>query len=177
MLIGKKTYLRGLELSDIDELMKFWNNGDVREFLMVIFPHSRFEEEEWIKSTWERKKNNDFVFGIIDKENDRYIGNIELSVINQRSKRGVLGIVIFNPGYWGKGYGSDSLKILINFGFSNLNLHSIELEVFENNTRAIACYKKVGLKINGRKREAIYRKGNYNDMLIMDILAEEWEKK
>ena len=172
MFEGEKVTLRGLEINDVDELMKHWNNKEVRRFLHNITPNSRQEEIEWIKNTWKRRQQGSYVYGIIDKESNLYIGNIELIIENPRSNRGELGIAIFNQRYWGKGYGTEALKLLIEHSFNDLNLNSIQLSVLETNERAIACYKKVGLKEVGKLRKAEFFEGNYIDLLLMDILRE-----
>ncbi|MFX0174491.1 MAG: GNAT family N-acetyltransferase [Candidatus Hodarchaeota archaeon] len=175
MLIGKYVILRGLELTDVDELMKYWNREEVKEFLTVFSPHSKEEEIEWIRKTWERRNNGEaYIFGIIDSEKDLYIGNIELRVISQILRRGTIGLVIFNPEYWNKGFGTEALKLIINYGFKNINLYSIELEVIEPNLRAQACYRKVGFKEVGRRRKAQFYKGTYVDSIMMDIISSEW---
>ncbi|MHA2347714.1 MAG: GNAT family N-acetyltransferase, partial [Candidatus Hodarchaeales archaeon] len=73
MFEGEKIRLRGLELTDVPELMKYWNSREVKKFLMQFSPHSFQEEEEWVRNTWEeRKKGSSYVFGIILKESDLY---------------------------------------------------------------------------------------------------------
>lgn len=175
MLIGKLVVLRGLELSDVDELMKYWNLKEVKRYLLAIGPNAKEEEIEWIKGTWERRqKGQDYVFGIVVKEENLYIGNVEIGIRNQINRRGYAGIAIFNPSYWGRGFGTEAIQLLIEYGFKNLNLNSVELEVFETNTRAQRCYEKVGFKEVGRRRQAQFFEGRYIDSIVMDILSSEW---
>jgi len=175
MINGKNISLRGLELTDVQELMKHWNRKEVKQFLLTMSPHSKEEEVEWIKSTWERrKKGESYIFAIEHIGEQRYIGNIELNITDQISRRGEIGIVIFNSDFWSKGYGSEALKLLLDFGFKELNLNSIELQVFETNPRAIKCYSNVGFKEVGRRRKARFFEGKYIDLLLMDILRQEF---
>lgn len=176
MLFGQNIYLRGLELTDVTELMKHWNNVEVKKFLNSSAPHSVQEEVEWVKHTWTlRKEGKGFTFAIIYKENELYIGNIEVSIVNQNSRRGAIGIVIFNQDYWDKGVGTESILILLNYSFNILNLNSVELEVFGNNHRAIRCYEKCGFKQMGVRREAVFIDGKYIDSLLLDITITEWK--
>ncbi|MHA2032259.1 MAG: GNAT family N-acetyltransferase [Candidatus Kariarchaeaceae archaeon] len=178
MLYGQNIYLRGLELTDVTELMKHWNNVEVKKFLNSSIPHSTQEEVEWVKHTWkQRKDGKKFIFAIIYKESDLYIGNIEISIISQNSRRGVVGIVIFNQDYWNKGLGTESIQIILEFAFNILNLNSVELEVFANNQRAIQCYKKCGFKQMGVRREAVFMEGKYFDSLLLDITVNEWKNR
>jgi RimJ/RimL family protein N-acetyltransferase len=178
MIVGNKIILRGLELSDVDELMKHWNKQEVKQYLLQIAPHSREEEEEWIRSTWKnRKEGSSYVFAIVTKAEGLHIGNVEVMIKNQISRRGEVGIVIFNSTYWGQGLGSEALELILDYGFKNLNLYSIELKVFEKNQRARAAYKKVGFVEVGRQREAHFFEGQLIDIIIMDILASEWRTR
>ncbi|MHA1293718.1 MAG: GNAT family N-acetyltransferase, partial [Promethearchaeota archaeon] len=76
-----------------------------------------------------------------------------------------------------KGYGTDCLKILLSFGFEILNLHSIYLRVFDFNERAIKVYLKIGFKKAGVLREAYFIEGKYHDVILMDILANQFRQK
>ena len=176
MLYGQNIYLRGLELSDVTELMKHWNNLELKKYLNTSVPHSIQEEVDWVKHTWKRRKEGkDFVFAIVYKENDLYIGNIEISIINQSSRRGVIGIAIFNKEYWNQGIGTESIQVLMKYAFDVLNLNSIELEVFANNPRAIRCYEKCGFKQTGVRREAVFVDGEYINSLLLDITNNDWK--
>ncbi|MFW9856127.1 MAG: GNAT family N-acetyltransferase [Candidatus Thorarchaeota archaeon] len=175
MLQNDRVLLRGLELTDLDELMKHWNKREVKKYLNKTSPHSREEELEWIRQTWERRRKGEaYIFAIILQSKDLYIGNVELSIQNQVSRRGLIGIVIFNPSFWNQGIGSETLREILKFGFQDLNLHSIELEVFSINQRALACYRKVGFRESGRRRQAVFFEGEYVDSIVMDIVATEW---
>lgn len=170
ILQGKHILLRGLELSDVDELMKYWNNPELQQFLSKPRIASRHEEIDWIRNTWERRRKGEaYIFGLFLHGQDLYIGNIEIRIIDDIAQRGLLGIAIFNPSCWNKGYGTEAIELLLNFAFSSLNLHTIELEVFSFNKRALACYKKVGFVESGRKREAHFKSGQYHDIILMDI--------
>ncbi|UCE13877.1 MAG: GNAT family N-acetyltransferase [Candidatus Heimdallarchaeota archaeon] len=178
MLEGKQVSLRGLELSDVDELMRHWNKKEVKRFLLAFTPHSIEEERDWIRNTWKRRKEGkSYVFGIILKSKNLYIGNVEVSIMNPISRRGLIGIAIFNTDYWSQGLGSEALELIIDYAFYTLNLHSVELDLYENNERAYSCYKKVGFVETGRRRQAYFSDGQHLDAIVMDILASEWKKK
>jgi RimJ/RimL family protein N-acetyltransferase len=87
----------------------------------------------------------------------------------------MLGIVIGEKSRWGQGYGQEAVKLLLDYGFSLLNLNSVMLGTFSFNQRALRCYEKVGFKMIGRRRDARIIAGEKHDMILMDILAEEFE--
>ena len=88
----------------------------------------------------------------------------------------MLGIFIGNKDYWGHGYGSDAVRLMLEYGFGQLNLHRVYLYVFAYNKRAIRAYEKCGLKHEGALREAGYKNGRYFDILVMGILENEWRE-
>lgn len=176
MIIGKHVTLRGLELNDVEELLVFWNNKQFMNYSGRITVMSQEEGEDWIRETWqERKQGKVYTFAIEVNENVKYIGNARLKILNNISRRADVSIGIFNPNYRDKKLGTESLELLINFGFSQLNLLSMELKVFANNKRAITCYEKLGFKKIGYRRRADFVEGEFLDDLMMDLLVEEWK--
>ena len=69
------------------------------------------------------------------------------------------------------------MKLLLQYGFSTLNLNRIALEVYDSNSRAVRTYEKAGFVLEGRKRQAAYRHGKYSDVLIMSVLRSEWQEE
>ena len=177
MIVGNNVTLRGLQPGDVDELLLYWNNKQFMNYSGRITTLSQEEGKEWIRKTWEeRKQGKVYTFGIITKRNEaKYIGNIRLKILNNISRRADISIGIFNPKYRNKGLGSEALKLVINFGFDTLNLLSMELRVFTNNTRAIATYEKLGFRKIGVRRKADFIEGKFLDDLMMDLLVEEWK--
>ncbi len=87
-----------------------------------------------------------------------------------------MGISIGEKEYWGKGYGTDAMRVVLRYAFTELNLHRVSLTVFEYNPRAIRSYEKAGFTLEGREREAVFRSGKRTDMIYMGVLREDWER-
>jgi len=180
MLEGKRVRLRSFELSDLNEIMKHWNNMELRNLLGSVDrgPAGRNDEEEFIKRTWkQRQERSAFTFAIETIADNKLIGGTGIFEIDWTSRSAVTGISIYNPEYWGKGYGQESMNLILGFAFRNLNLNRVELETFDFNKRAQRCYLKVGFKEVGRRRKAKFIDDKYHDDIIMDILKEEWLTK
>jgi RimJ/RimL family protein N-acetyltransferase len=86
----------------------------------------------------------------------------------------VVGIFIGDKNYWGKGYGTDAMSVLVKFIFEQMNIHKVKLNVFSYNERAIKSYEKCGFKVEGVLRQEIFRDGKYYDEIIMGLLKEEY---
>ena len=95
--------------------------------------------------------------------------------INQKDRCAEVGIFIGDEKNRSKGYGTESLKMLLDLGFNYLNFNNIMLGVKSFNQRAIACYTKVGFKEYGRRRESYFLNGKYYDDVYMDILSREFK--
>jgi RimJ/RimL family protein N-acetyltransferase len=117
-------------------------------------------------------------FSIRKLDDDRLLGDINLDVINEWGSRdSFVGLGIGNREDWGKGYGTDAMKIMLRYAFTELNLRRVTFTFFEYNPRAIRSYEKVGFQHEGRLRSILLRDGKRWDMLYMGILAEDWQKK
>jgi RimJ/RimL family protein N-acetyltransferase len=118
--------------------------------------------------------NGNHVFNIVDLATDQAIGRCMLDGLDLVDRRAMLGIDIGDKSYWGRGYGQESVRLLVDYGFNLLNLNSIMLGVFEFNQRALACYRRVGFQEIGRRRQARIVGGRKYDVILMDLLAEEF---
>ena len=116
-------------------------------------------------------------FTIRSLEDNRLLGDINLDVINNwNSRDSFVGLGIGNRDDWGKGYGTDAMKIMLRFAFTELNLRRVTLTVFEYNPRAIRSYEKVGFRHEGRLRQMLLKEGKRWDMLFMGILFDDWKE-
>jgi len=114
-------------------------------------------------------------FAIV-KNDDTLIGNIGLFKISHISRSAITRLFIGEKENRSKGYGSETLRLILDYGFNTLNLHNIMLNVFSDNEPAIACYKKVGFTEFGRRRESYFKNGRYVDDVHMDILDVEFNR-
>ena len=177
MYKGNLVKLRAYKETDIERLVEFINDEEVKKFLdsNIPFPMTKWQEEEWVRS---RKAGSDFTydFAIDDLETGKYIGGCSINQCDMKNRTCVIGIMIGDKDYWSKGYGSDALNVLIKFIFEEVNMNKIKLMVFSFNSRAIACYKKVGFKEEGLFKNELYRNGNYYDIIPMALFKEDWIK-
>jgi RimJ/RimL family protein N-acetyltransferase len=104
----------------------------------------------------------------------KLIGNCGVFGIEWANRSAELGIIIGEKSEWDKGYGAEAMTLLLRHGFETLNLHRLALRVYAENVRAVRSYEKAGFVLEGRMREAVYKHGKYDDVLIMSVLRSEW---
>lgn len=105
-----------------------------------------------------------------------YIGTIALMKVDERNRHAELAIVIGEKDYWSKGYGSQMMHTLLEYGFEGLNLDRLYLHVFSFNERAIKFYEKFNFKHEGTLRNMLYRNGKYHDLLAYGLMRDEWQR-
>lgn len=111
---------------------------------------------------------------IVEKIVDRPIGIISLIHIDYKNRNAECIIDIGEKQAWGKGYGTEAMKLLLNYGFLEMNLHRICLRVFSFNERAVQLYKKVGFQTEGVSKESLFRHGRWHDTIHMAILQRDY---
>lgn len=119
---------------------------------------------------------NFFPFVIRTLADDRLVGFVGLFGLQWTHGDAWVGIGIGDRADWGKGYGTEAMRLLLRFAFTELNLHRVSLGLLDYNLRALRSYQKVGFVLEGRSREDVHRDGRYWDSLWMGILREDWEK-
>ncbi len=172
-LVGKKCYLSSISLDDAEKWTEWFNDLEVTIPLgdEAYLPTSVDNQKATIA---ELLKNNSYFFNIVVLKSDELIGRVGLFQVNKTDRCAMFGIVIGEKNYWNKGYGQDATKLMVDYGFNLLNLHNIMLGVFAYNIRATKCYEKVGFKEIGRRRQARIIGGKKYDVILMDILADEF---
>lgn len=131
--------------------------------------------KEFVEKELEEGVLGDFFFEIRVLENDHLVGFIGLNDIQWNHGDCWIGIGIGDRDYWGKGYGTDAMRVVLRYAFDELNLYRVTLGVFAYNPRAIRSYEKAGFRMEGVERSAVQRDGSRADIYIMGLLREEWE--
>jgi len=175
LLTGKKVRLAALDPETSAPLWANWRLNSEYSRLADMNPatlQSAKGTREWIE-----KHLDDWLvyeFEIRTLENDQIIGSIGLDGEMAVHGDAYVGIGIGNPEFWGKGYGTEAMKLMLGYAFMELDLHRVSLDVFGYNLRAIHSYEKAGFKLEGHKRNMLLREGTRWDMIYMGILREEW---
>ncbi|WP_097025959.1 GNAT family N-acetyltransferase [Clostridium peptidivorans] len=174
MYYGNKVCLRAYKEEDIKIATGFVNDKELKKFLVttIPFPMSLWEEEAWIRSQT-GNENGEYNFAIEHLETNKYIGGCGIQKVNWISRVATVGIMIGDKDYWGKGYGTDAMKVLMQFIFKNMNINKIRLSTFSFNERAKKSYEKCGFKVEGVLKDEIFKEGKYYNEIIMAAFREE----
>jgi len=173
-LVGKKCYLSPMDVNDAEKYTEWLNDLEVSTGLGQVYEGIlNVESEKEILKDLSQKHN----YSVIDIETNELIGSCGFSVIDNLNQTAENGIFIGNKKFWDKGYGTEAMILLMDYGFKALNLHNVLLRVFSFNERAIKCYEKIGFKTIGKRREALKRGDKIYDIIYMDILYDEFYEK
>ena len=172
-LIGDNIYLSPISLDDVEQYAEMVNNIKVSVGLGYLSYTNiiDFESEKEFLISVKKEK----MFAVRLLENDDLLGNIGFNSVDLLNRTATIGIMLGNPNYQRKGYGIEAVKLILDYGFSFLNLRNISLSVFEYNEAAYNLYKKAGFKEVGRLRKAVEIMGKTYDVIIMDMLKEEFQ--
>jgi RimJ/RimL family protein N-acetyltransferase len=175
ILKGEKVVLRPIRMDDAPRFVKWFNDPEVNKFMNYRGITLAFEKKH-IKERQKTKSSSDLHF-CIDTIDGVHIGACSLESISKVHKRASFGIIVGEKKYWDQGLGGEAARIILGYGFKKLKLHRITLDVYSYNPRAIKVYKRLGFKIEGRKREHAFWQGKFYDAFDMGILKREWKNK
>ncbi len=173
MIPGKKVRLRAFREDDLKNALVMVNNQAVTRFLNFMRPRSLQEERVWLEAAMRNDDPKTTSFAIESSDNE-YIGSVGLMHIDLRNRSAELGISIARPQEWGKGFGTEAALLMLRHAFEELNLHRVHLRVYEYNARGQKSYGRLGFIEEGRLRQAHFRHGNWHDVVLMAILADEF---
>jgi RimJ/RimL family protein N-acetyltransferase len=177
MLTGQKVVLRPVKRSDIQYFLKWFNDPEVTQYLAMYLPMTEMAEEKWVENLANETNGTGvhFVIEAIGNESAKAIGSIGLHGISPKDHFATFGIAIGEKDYWSKGYGTEAARLIIKYGFEQLNLHRVSSSAFSFNERSLRLHRKVGFQEEGRQREAVFKNGQYHDLVMFGLLREEWK--
>ena len=150
-LKGKHIYLRALEPEDLDFVFEIENDEDFWELSSTQTPYSRYVIKQYLENSHKDIFEVKQLRLVISSYNDEPLGLIDFFDFDFKNKRAGIGIIIKDSEKRGKGYGAEALELLVNYGFTHLNLHQVYCNISEDNETSIKLFKnqkfeKVGLK-------------------------------
>ena len=168
MYRGKQTWLRPLELDDIEKYRQWINDPALLPLVDRVRPVSSIEHRVWYESMI-----NDpccVIFAIETVVGRRFIGCIWLFGINHRHGNAEVRIIIGDQKYWGRHLGKEVIALLAQFAFKQLNLHKLYAYVLADNARALRSFEQAGFSREGVLKKERYVAGAYVDVVRMGMV-------
>lgn len=171
MIKGKVTGLRALERDDLPLLRDWRNNTSFRRNFREVRELNLFNQETWFTRTYSNP--NDFMFMIVDLKTTEPIGAAGLLYTNWIIRSSDISFYIGKDNLYidRDGYALDAAKTLIDYGFKNLNLNKIWMELYEYDKEKIQFFtNKYNFQIDGKLRQNCFEDGRYWDSYIISLL-------
>jgi RimJ/RimL family protein N-acetyltransferase len=177
LLASDEIKLSAIREDDINIILEWFDDYEFLTYfdMLPAIPQARDQVNETL--SYFIKPDNRVIFAIRHKASSRIIGITGLDDIQWNNGAATLFIGIGDKEHKGKGFGKEALKMLINFGFYELNLHKIQLSVIAYNKIAIGLYEGLGFVKEGAYREFVNRGGERADLCLYGLLKSEWEFK
>lgn len=176
MLKDRNLYLAKIENNDFKYIYEWFSDMRFLKFYDYLTPAPQSMEEVDKTFGYYEKNEESEVFAIKLSDNGRIIGIAGFDDIVKENGVATLFIGIGDSNSRGRGYGSEALRLLLDYGFNELDFYRIQLNVLEFNHRAIALYEKAGFKKEGTFREFVLRDGKRYDLYLYGLLKREWNK-
>ena len=174
LLRGEHVYLRPAEREDLPRFVRWFSDAETTRGLMLRAPFSLAAEEQWFAEITANQGKSVYHFVVCRLSDGEPIGTAGLHDLDFVNGNAEFGISLGEKGEWNKGYGTDALHVLCDFGFGELRFERIELRVYAGNARARRSYEKAGFVLEGTVRHKHFAEGRFEDVLMMSLLRDEW---
>lgn len=167
-------YLTPMEEQFIPLKVKWINDPDVRHSLNFDYPLSVAGTKQWLYKICRDETRKDFVICL--KADHTPIGYAGLLNIDFRNSKVETYLGIGEPGYWGKGYGTTTKRLLVEFAFYELGLRRVYSYNWPENIGMTSINRRLGFKVEGKLRQDVLSHGEYRDRILMALLRDDYNQ-
>lgn len=175
MLRGSKVSLRPIGPDDAEAMFASLQDPTVRHMTATVGEFTREQVQKYCRNIAEDEDRADFAIFANDQPQIT-VGEVSINEVDWDNQQANYRIALYGEAFFGKGYGSEATRLVLEYGFNHMNLHRIDLEVFDYNARAVAMYERMGFVREGVKREALHWEDRFHDVIIMSMLKHEFRK-
>jgi len=158
-------------------ICKWRNDPKVRQYSRNMWPKTLEEVKKGFEPLPDKQMRDFIKFTIYHKQSKRPIGRIGFNHIDWVCRNANIFAEIGEPEFWGKGIAGEASRLMINYGFTELNLHKIIAGVFTPNTRSLRAAEKLGFEKEGVLKEEMYVDGQYHDVHRFALFKRDWKNK
>lgn len=173
MLKNDKIILNPVKKKHLNNLRSLRNSSETNYYLTSIIPVNEYQQEAWFKKISLDETKMCFA---IENKNSQFIGFVRGDEWDRVNRSIRIGVDIV-PEFRRKGFATNAYKLLLKYLFQDLGINRVWLLVVDYNEVAMSLYKKVGFRIEGKQREAVFRSGKFHTYIMMSILKSEYEKQ
>ena len=174
VLTGTRVYLRPLAKEDSVYLRKWSDDAEIRGLIGEVTSMSQADCEKFLEEVCADNSREWFV--VVIKKNDRVIGEAGLLRMFPAWRTTDVSVIIGEKEEWGKGYGTETILLLLDYAFRHLDFHRVAIGVVGFNERALRFWEKVGFRREGIQRDGYYYDDKYYDFVTMSILEDEFRE-
>jgi diamine N-acetyltransferase len=172
-IVGEKVALGPMRRDLLPTFQRWLNDFEVTVFLgRPTGPMTMEQETVWFDKLVANEEQ--IAFTVYERATSRPIGTAGLHGIHRHDRTAEFGIGLFEKDCWGKGYGTETARLVVRYGFQHVGLNSVWLKAAAFNERGIKSYIRAGFKPAGRFRQGTFRNGALHDVVLMDVLASEF---
>ena len=175
--VGAKVRLRAVRPDDVKHFARYADDSEIDRLAGDTgFPYNPDRDRRALeKEIEEDEDRGDDAYLVIETRDGKFVGTIQLYHTDRRHRTAEIGLVLNRRKSWGKGYGSEAIRLLLRFAFRELGYEKIGLSVYEFNPRALALYEHLGFQHEARRRGAIYTAGRRWDEIYLGMTRAEYE--
>jgi RimJ/RimL family protein N-acetyltransferase len=174
MLRGDLVWLRPMERADFMEDPPKVNDPEIAHMMGLKVPVGIDGAAEFAQMVLSQHGKTMWSFAICELDSSQPIGNVGLRNLDQDNGSAELSVLMTDHAFIGRGYGTDAVNCIVDFGFGELRLERIYLQVFDYNPRAKRSYEKSGFQTDATLRHSRFHRGQHHDVDVMSILRDEW---
>ena len=172
-LVSRRVILRPFSKDDLKFVQKWSNDTEIRKLTGEVAPIDDAEAERFFESL--RVDKNRLWFAVILKSGNRVVGEVGLLRMFKPWRCTDMSVVIGEKDAWGKGYGTEAGRLLLDYAFEHLGFHRVSIGVVAFNKRALRFWRGLGFKKEVVQRDGYYCDDKFGDFVMMSILENEYK--
>lgn len=170
---GENVHLRAMEPEDLSLLYSWENDTDNWTVSNTTAPFSRHTLQRFIETSSQSFFTNQQIrLMVVENKHSQTVGCVDVFEYDPKHSRAGVGILIAEE-YRQKGYGLESLRLILKYLFQQIGVHQVFCHIMENNHHSISIFQKAGFQLCGRKREWIRTSDGWVDELTFQCFSEQ----
>lgn len=172
---GETVLLSPLTVDHVSLYVKWRNHPEVRLYGRGVVPSTEEQIKKQLEPPTEWSAPSSVEFEIWHKKDDKPIGDASIFSIDWYNRKGYIGMMIGEPDYWNQNLGSECTRLILDYGFGELNLNKLYAIIFSPNIGSIRCAEKNGLSMEATLKDDVFIDGEYKDTFMYSISKNQWK--